>query len=77
MSARMAAALTLDCDAEVARIGESLRAAVLDRLRRRGVIRADAEGRLQFDDMPGRIAEDAQRLLSGQLRHGILQVVQG
>jgi glycerol-3-phosphate O-acyltransferase len=46
-------------------------------LRRRGVIRADAEGRLQFDDTLGRMAADAQRLLSGQLRHGILQAVQG
>ena len=58
-------------------IDKSLFEGFVGLLRRRGVIRADAEGRLQFDDMPGRIAEDAQRLLSGQLRHGILQVVQG
>ncbi|HYP79135.1 MAG TPA: hypothetical protein VEQ17_02500, partial [Steroidobacteraceae bacterium] len=46
-------------------------------LRRRGVIRVDAEGRVQFDDMLGRIADDAQRLLSAQLRHRILQIAQG
>jgi glycerol-3-phosphate O-acyltransferase len=46
-------------------------------LRRRGVIRADAEGRLQYDDMLVRIADDAQLVLSEQLRHSILQVVHG
>jgi len=58
-------------------IDKSLFEGFVGLLRRRGVIRADAEGRLQFDDLLGGIAEDAQRLLSGQLRHGILQVVQG
>jgi glycerol-3-phosphate O-acyltransferase len=46
-------------------------------LRRRGVIRADAEGRLQYDDMLVRIADDAQLVLSEQLRHSILQVGHG
>ncbi len=43
-------------------------------LRRRGVVRADGEGRLQFDEVLARIAEDAQMVLSEALRHSILQV---
>jgi glycerol-3-phosphate O-acyltransferase len=43
-------------------------------LRRRGVIRADAEGKLVFDAVLDRIADDAQLVLSEQLRHSILQV---
>jgi glycerol-3-phosphate O-acyltransferase len=46
-------------------------------LRRRGVIRADANGKLVFDDVLERIASDAQLVLSEQLRHSILQVVHG
>src|SRR5690606_15774662 len=46
-------------------------------LRRRGVIRADSEGRLVFDEVLERVAEDAQLVLSEQLRHSILQVVHG
>ena len=46
-------------------------------LRRRGVIRTDGEGRLVFDEVLGRVAEDAQLVLSEQLRHSILQVVHG
>jgi glycerol-3-phosphate O-acyltransferase len=46
-------------------------------LRRRGVLRADTEGRLVFDAVLGRIAEDAQLVLSEQLRHSILQLVNG
>jgi glycerol-3-phosphate O-acyltransferase len=46
-------------------------------LRRRGVIRADSEGRLVFDDVLARIADDAELVLSEQLRHSILQVVHG
>jgi glycerol-3-phosphate O-acyltransferase len=49
----------------------------LSLLRRRGVIRADGEGRLVFDDVLERIASDAQLVLSEQLRHSILQVVHG
>ncbi len=49
----------------------------LSLLRRRGVLRADAEGRLVFDDVLARIAEDAQLVLSEQLRHSILQLVNG
>jgi glycerol-3-phosphate O-acyltransferase len=49
----------------------------LAQLRRRGVIRGDAEGRLVFDDVLERVAEDAQLVLSEQLRHSILQVVHG
>jgi glycerol-3-phosphate O-acyltransferase len=44
-------------------------------LRRRGVIRADGDGRLVFDALLERIADDAQLVLSEQLRHSILQVV--
>jgi glycerol-3-phosphate O-acyltransferase len=46
-------------------------------LRRRGVIRADAQGTLVFDDVLSRIADDAQLVLSEQLRHSILQIVHG
>ncbi|MEO8314220.1 MAG: glycerol-3-phosphate 1-O-acyltransferase PlsB [Pseudomonadota bacterium] len=49
----------------------------LSLLRRRGVLRADAEGRLVFDEVLARIAEDAQLVLSEQLRHSILQLVNG
>jgi hypothetical protein len=38
------------------------------------VVRADGEGRLQFDDVLVRIADDAQMVLSEALRHSILQV---
>jgi glycerol-3-phosphate O-acyltransferase len=46
-------------------------------LRRRGVLRGDAEGRLVFDEVLERIAADAQLVLSEQLRHSILQLVHG
>jgi glycerol-3-phosphate O-acyltransferase len=46
-------------------------------LRRRAVIRADGEGKLVFDDVLRRIGDDAQLVLSEQLRHSILQVVHG
>jgi glycerol-3-phosphate O-acyltransferase len=46
-------------------------------LRRRGVLRADAQGHLVFDEELARIAADAQLVLSEQLRHSILQVVHG
>lgn len=46
-------------------------------LRRRGVIRADGEGRLLFDDVLERIAGDARLVLSEQIRHSVLQVVHG
>jgi glycerol-3-phosphate O-acyltransferase len=49
----------------------------LAQLRRRGVIRGDAEGKLVFDEVLERVAEDAQLVLSEQLRHSILQVVHG
>jgi glycerol-3-phosphate O-acyltransferase len=49
----------------------------LSLLRRRGVLRADAEGRLVFDEVLERIAEDARLVLSEQLRHSILQLVHG
>jgi glycerol-3-phosphate O-acyltransferase len=46
-------------------------------LRRRGVLRADGEGRLVYDEVLDRVADDAQLVLSEQLRHSILQVVHG
>jgi glycerol-3-phosphate O-acyltransferase len=49
----------------------------ITQLRRRGMIRADAGGRLIFDDALERIAADVQRVLSDQARHGILQVIDG
>lgn len=44
-------------------------------LRRRGVIRTDAAGKLAFDEVLQRVAEDAQVVLSEALRHSVLQVV--
>jgi len=46
-------------------------------LRRRGVLRADGQGRLVFDEALHGIADDAQLLLSEQLRQSILQLVEG
>jgi glycerol-3-phosphate O-acyltransferase len=46
-------------------------------LRRQGVVRADAEGRLVFGAELALIADDAQLVLSEQLRNGILQLVHG
>ena len=46
-------------------------------LRRRAVITPDGEGRLLFDGVLDRIADDAQLVLSAQVRHGVLQVVNG
>jgi glycerol-3-phosphate O-acyltransferase len=42
-------------------------------LRARGVIRAGRAGRLEFDEVLTRVAQDAQFVLSEQLRHSILQ----
>ncbi|HUA89809.1 MAG TPA: hypothetical protein VL994_10255, partial [Steroidobacteraceae bacterium] len=44
-------------------------------LRERGVIRAGADGRLEFDEVLSRVARDAQYVLSEQLRHSILQIM--
>jgi glycerol-3-phosphate O-acyltransferase len=46
----------------------------IDLLHARGVVRADAAGQLEFDDILLRVAADAQLVLSEQIRHSILQV---
>ena len=46
----------------------------IDLLRERGVLRVDAEGRLEFDEVLLAAAQDAQLVLSEQIRHSILQV---
>ncbi len=46
----------------------------IDLLRRRGVLRATGAGRLEFDQVLGRVAEDAQLVLNDEIRHSILQV---
>jgi glycerol-3-phosphate O-acyltransferase len=46
----------------------------IDLLRRRGVVRSCEAGKLQFDQVLLRVAEDAQFVLSEQIRHSILQV---
>ena len=48
----------------------------IDLLRKRGVIRAGAAGKLEFDEVLLRVAQDAQLVLSEQIRHSILQVTQ-
>ena len=49
----------------------------IDRLRERAVLRANAAGCLEFDDVLLRVAEDAEIVLSEQIRHSILQVTHG
>jgi len=49
----------------------------IDLLRRRNVIQASADGRLSFGDPLLAVATDAQRVLSEQIRHSILQVTLG
>jgi glycerol-3-phosphate O-acyltransferase len=46
----------------------------IDLLRARDVVRVDAAGLLEFDDILVRVAADAQLVLSEQIRHSILQV---
>ncbi|HVN43994.1 MAG TPA: glycerol-3-phosphate 1-O-acyltransferase PlsB [Steroidobacteraceae bacterium] len=46
-------------------------------LRARGVIRTGAGARLEFDEVLTRVAQDAQFVLSEQLRHSILQIMHG
>lgn len=46
----------------------------LDLLRARQVIRSDAAGRLEFDEVLLRVISDAQFVLSEQIRHSILQI---
>jgi len=44
-------------------------------LRERGVVRSAEGGKLEFDEVLIRVAQDAQFVLSEQLRHSILQVM--
>ena len=44
-------------------------------LRERGVVRTGEGGKLEFDEVLIRVAQDAQFVLSEQLRHSILQVM--
>ena len=44
-------------------------------LRERGVIRAGGNGNLEFDAILINVAQDAQFVLSEQLRHSILQIM--
>jgi len=46
-------------------------------LRARAVLSVDAGGHLQFDAVLVRVAEDAEIVLSEQIRHSILQVTHG
>jgi glycerol-3-phosphate O-acyltransferase len=46
-------------------------------LRERAVIRAGEGGKLEFDEVLLRVAQDAQFVLSEQLRHSILQIMHG
>jgi len=55
----------------------ALFASFIELLRERAVLRVDAGGCLEFDDVLLRVAEDAQIVLSEQIRHSILQVTHG
>lgn len=46
----------------------------IDLLRARNVIRSDAAGRLEFDEVLLRVIADGQFVLSEQIRHSILQI---
>jgi glycerol-3-phosphate O-acyltransferase len=46
-------------------------------LRERAVLRGDAQSRLVFDEVLVRVAQDAEIVLSEQIRHSILQVTHG
>jgi glycerol-3-phosphate O-acyltransferase len=46
----------------------------IDLLRERGVVRVSGGGKLEFDEVLIRVAEDAQVVLNEQIRHSILQV---
>ncbi len=46
----------------------------IDLLRRRGVVRSNGGGTLEYDEVLMRVAADAQFVLSEQIRHSILQV---
>ncbi len=52
----------------------SLFSGFIDLLRTRGVIRVSRDGKLEFDDVLRQVAQDAQLVLSEQIRHSILQV---
>jgi glycerol-3-phosphate O-acyltransferase len=47
----------------------------IDLLRQRKVLHADDQGHLLFDEVLVRVADDAELVLSEQIRHSILQVV--
>jgi len=44
-------------------------------MRRRGVVRSNGDGKIEFDDVLIRVAGDAQLVLSEALRHSVLQLV--
>jgi glycerol-3-phosphate O-acyltransferase len=46
----------------------------IDLLRERGVVRTSGTGRLEFDEVLVRVAQDAQVVLNEEIRHSILQV---
>ena len=46
----------------------------IDLLRRRGVLQVSPDNRLRFDEVLSGVADDAQLVLSEQIRHSILQV---
>ncbi len=52
----------------------SLFANFIDLLRRRGVVRTNPSGLIEFDEVLLHVAADAQFVLSEQIRHSILQV---
>ncbi len=49
----------------------------IDLLRERAVVGVDTEGRITFNEVLERVADDAQLVLSEQIRHSILQVTLG
>ena len=46
----------------------------IDLLRERGVVRASGAGKIEFDEVLIRVAQDAQVVLNEEIRHSILQV---
>jgi glycerol-3-phosphate O-acyltransferase len=52
----------------------SLFAQFIGLLRERGVVRVNADGQLEFDEVLRQVAQDAQLVLNERIRHSILQV---
>ena len=56
---------------------ETLFRQFIENLSREGVLTTDESGKLQFEEVPQSISEDARLVTSTELRHRIIQVASG